>query len=536
VLAVGSLDNAKVFLPYFEFGSGQKAGYVNGLSTSAATPTSGGGTIVRTSATPTPAAGGCAPFAPGSLTGSIALIRRGGCSFNQKAFNAQSAGAAGVVFYNNLAGFLPVPNVGGGPAITIPVVGVSDTEGLAIYAAAGTTGTPLTWTSSSDYFPNTGGGVVSSFSSWGPTAELGLKPDLSAPGALIRSTWPTTQLGGHAVMSGTSAASPHVAGAAAVLLSAGKSPAGIGTLLSNNAQPLPWNNAPSSGILESPLREGAGLIKVDSALAATTSVSPRKISLGEGLGGSQILTLTNTGSSAVTYTPTFRSAVSPQPAAGWPNTFGLNFGQETVTFSAPTVTVPAGGQATITATVNVAAGAPDGELYDGFIQLRPDDGGAPLTVPYAGYKGDYQAQQVLTPTANGLPWLARLSGGSFTHVTASGSTFTLAGGDDPYLVYHLNIPARQLNVQVENADGSFVHPVFNYAVKESFLPRNSSPTAFFTFAWDGTRGQDNGNDKRKVVPNGTYALKLSVLKPLGDPSSSADWETFTTPAFTIARP
>ena len=54
--------------------------------------------------------------------------------------------------------------------------------------------------------------------------------------------------------------------------------------------------------------------------------------------------------------------------------------------------------------------------------------------------------------------------------------------------------------------------------------------------WDGTRGQDNGNNKRKVLPNGTYKLVLSVLKPLGDENNSADWETFTTPSFNVARP
>ena len=42
--------------------------------------------------------------------------------------------------------------------------------------------------------------------------------------------------------------------------------------------------------------------------------------------------------------------------------------------------------------------------------------------------------------------------------------------------------------------------------------------------------------KTKTVPNGTYMLKLSVLKPLGDPNNASDWETFTTPKFTIARP
>jgi minor extracellular serine protease Vpr len=142
---------------------------------------------------------------------------------------------------------------------------------------------------------------------------------------------------------------------------------------------------------------------------------------------------------------------------------------------------------------------------------------------------------VMTPTVNGFPWLAKQVGNNLVQ-QGPGTSYTLQGTDVPVLAFHLNIPARKVNVQVENADGSFVQPVFNYAAKLEYLRRNSSPTAFFTFSWDGTRGQDNGNNKRKVVPNGRYMLKLSVLKPLGDESNPADWEIFTTPVFTLARP
>jgi hypothetical protein len=84
-----------------------------------------------------------------------------------------------------------------------------------------------------------------------------------------------------------------------------------------------------------------------------------------------------------------------------------------------------------------------------------------------------------------------------------------------------------------------VHPSFNYATQADFLGRNSTPTSFFEFDWDGTRSQDNGGgngDHRKLVPNGTYILKLSVLKALGNESNSGDWETFTSPPITLARP
>ena len=535
VIAVGSVDNSLAFqVPIIV--NGTSYGFIPAAG-APAPPTTGSFPMSRTG-TPASTADGCNALPPGSLTGTIVLIRRGTCTFLIKATNAQNAGAVGVVLYNNVAG--PInPTVAGTPPVTIPVVAVTNVAGAAINAAIAAGPTTLTWTSTATYLPQPTGGLISSFSSWGPTAELGLKPDVSAPGGLIRSTWPVTQFGGHNVISGTSMASPHVAGAAALLLAAGKSPSDVATLLSNNAVQTPWTGAPTAGFLESPLREGAGLIRVDRSIAATTMVTPRKISLGDGLGGSQILTIANNGSTPVTYDLSATSAIAPAPLdSTWPNTFGFDLGEDTVQFSSPSVTVPAGGTAFVTASISVdLADAGPAELYGGFIHLTPaNDDGNTLSVPYAGFSGDYQAQQVLSGAGSGFPWLAAVDGPRLDHITASGHTFTMTGTDFPTLVYHLNLPARQLNVQVETADGSFVQPVFNYADKESFLARNSTATSFSTFTWDGTRGQDNGNNKTKVLPNGTYMLKLSVLKPLGDPNNSADWETFTTPAFTIARP
>ena len=527
VLAVGSVDNVKPSLPYFTFDGGQEAGYFSAAGTVPA-PTAGSGSIVTSATNPL----GCNPYDAG-VAGHIVLIKRGTCTFYMKAMNAQAAGATGVVLFNNAPGFVN-PTVAGTPPVTIPVVAVSDTEGGAIATAitSGGGSTPLTWTAKSDFFPNSTGGFVSSFSSWGPSAELGLKPDLVAPGGLIRSTWPMSQFGGYNVVSGTSMASPQVAGAAAVLLSAGRSPANVGTLLSNYAEPAVWSGNPTLGLLESPLREGAGLIKVDRAVAATVTATPRKVSLGEGFGGSQVLTLRNTGSTAKTYNATYTSAISPYPAnAAWPSSFGFDAFEDIVAFSSPSVTVPAGGTASLSAKVSINLATPAGELYGGYIQLMPTDGGNAITIPYAGYAGDYQAQQVLNdPAGLGLPTLAKADG---TPVTGPGTTYTLANGDDPVLVFHLNLPATLVNVQIANASGSVL---LGYADKESYFPRNSSPTSFFTFTWDGSRIQNSRPVGATQVLNGTYRLVLSVLKPLGNRSSAADWETFTTPSFRIARP
>jgi hypothetical protein len=242
----------------------------------------------------------------------------------------------------------------------------------------------------------------------------------------------------------------------------------------------------------------------------------------------------------------------PSTAAGavYPYNFSYLLGiSDAATFSSPSVTVGAGSTANVS--VNIVAGAwRDKALYGGYIVLKPRGGGTDLRVPYVGFKGDYQSLPVLTGAGCSFPAVFQLRAGAsdscpglagapVQRLGAAGATFTLQGGDIPILLYHLNHQVRKLSIQVFNANGSSVQPVFNYATQLEFLPRNSAATSFFEFDWDGTRSHDSGGgngDHRKVVPNGTYILKLSVLKALGDESNPADWETFSSPPIRLARP
>ena len=72
---------------------------------------------------------GCFP-APGTLTGKVALIRRGGCEFGQKVVSAEQSGAIAAVIYNNAGDALVNMGPGNtGPAATIPSVFIGQSHG-----------------------------------------------------------------------------------------------------------------------------------------------------------------------------------------------------------------------------------------------------------------------------------------------------------------------------------------------------------------------------------------------------------------------
>src|SRR5207247_3137607 len=267
VIGVASFDNTFINVSKFTSSADDRAvGYIPATG-APPSPLSGSSPMARTG-TSTSTADACSPLVAGSLTDHVALIRRGTCSFNTKAVNAQSAGAAGVVFYNTVVGLVN-PNVPGtGPnAVHIPVVAISHADGIEINNRVATGPVTMTWTDGYVSVANLNGGHISSFSSYGMAPDLTLKPDIGAPGGLIRSTFPL-ELGGYAILSGTSMASPHVAGAVALLLQARPrvSPQQVRTILQNSAAPQLRLALPA--VLDPVHRQGAGLLKIDRAIQA----------------------------------------------------------------------------------------------------------------------------------------------------------------------------------------------------------------------------------------------------------------------------
>lgn len=532
VIGVASFDNVAVTLNQFTVSpDNAPVGYTPATG-APLPPTSGTQAMARTG-TATTTNDACNAVAPaaGSLTGKVALIRRGSCYFYEKAFNAQNAGAIGVVLYNNVAGRITL-NVAGTPAITIPVVSISDAEGVMIDGRLAAGAVDMTWSSSTGSFSAPNGGLISSFSSYGLSPDLSLKPDIGAPGGNIYSTYPLEK-GGYASLSGTSMASPHVAGASALVLQAQpNTPAqAMRSLLQNSADPAVWSGNPGPGHLDNVHRQGAGMVDIDDAILATTRIEPGKISAGEGEAGpyTQRLTIVNKDAVPVTYDLSSVNALS----TGGVVTPSFSSSDASVAFNAPSVTVPAGSTATVDATITPATGPVNGQ-YGGYIVFTPQGGGQVYRVPFAGFVGDYQGIQVLTPAAYGFPWLAKLNGGYF-YKQPGGATFTMVGDDIPYFAIHLNHQSRRLRLEAFDAvTGKAWHRISD----DEYLPRNDKANDFFDFAWDGTTFNVMGKNGSQwyTVPNGQYVVKLSVLKALGDKNNPAHWETWTSPVITIARP
>ena len=325
-------------------------------------------------------------LSPGSLNGRIALIERGTCDFATKINNASNDGAVAAIVYN--ADLTVDPTDGGDTLITmdatgttIPSVFVGRTDGLAIQSYVDSNpGATITISGAvqSDQTPD----LLASFSSEGPTIDLVMKPDLCGPGVdiysgALKSIGACEAQGvydpsGFLAISGTSMATPHIAGSAALIkqLNPDWSPAQIKSALVNStaATVLSGTGTEAAGILDA----GAGRVDLVAASSVAATIAPS--SLGFGLNKpkkNQSLAQSLQVAGVAAGETTFNVSVDPLTVAS-----GVS-----VTVMPATITLSKGQTGTIHVTISaVSKNAQKGD-QTGFVVLTSGSG-ATLRVPF----------------------------------------------------------------------------------------------------------------------------------------------------------
>jgi subtilisin family serine protease len=312
------------------------------------------------------------PLAPGSLSGMIALASRGHCTFLSKAERARRAGAAGLILVDNRAGEangIPIP-------LTLPGGMISDLDGARLrdYLATTNGTAPVTIGRTPDRIETGRSGVITSFSSAGLTAFRDLlKPDVTAPGGQILSSTLPEFTGGSpfAVFDGTSMATPHVAGSAALLLQLHPTWTAeqIKSALISTTNAA-WSD--TARTQEAPVTlAGSGLVDVDRAADPKVFTEPASLSFGD---------------LDVTHGPQSRAlVVRVSDAGGGAGTWTTSLDPQSATGGAaldvtPAVSIPPGGDGELVVVARASAAAPEGEDY-GVILLRQGD--ATRKIPYA---------------------------------------------------------------------------------------------------------------------------------------------------------
>ena len=518
-----------------------------------------------------------ADYADLEVTGKFVLVNRGSTTFEEKANVAKNHGAKGVIFVNNAANagkFAPAFN-----NFVLPSCGISKEDGEKLAAASNKTVTfgptqgtfwygnvpaseQIPWV---DTFPAADAYTMSDFSSWGPAPNLAIKPEISAPGGNIISS---VIGGGYESYSGTSMATPHMAGAAALVRSYVKNVLGVtdGQKLRDLTENLMMSTAVpgtnSTGAEFSPREQGAGLVNVKNAVTTSAYLSTAadadgvtrpKAELGSNANGtfSFSFNVNNLTDKELTYTLTASSlteGIVEQDNVKFSDQVSTRLDEKdfTVTYGGDAVngvvTVPANGTAAVTVSLTLSSSYlaemkqnfVNGNYCEGYVYLQPTEG-VTLVIPYLGFVGDWATAGVVFEGAMDSNF--SLAPTQFATANVMGSGIYLGedatndgsksynygrlafspkiAGNQQYLAMQLGIRRNLLNFEtsITSPDGEKIWSLGSDYLRKAFFYNGYGiyRTQIISDGWTGRYyNEETGAYDGEIVPTGKYyTLTLS---------------------------
>jgi len=417
-------------------------------------------------------------FANVDVKGKIALVSRGPIGpnalyFRDKDLNAEAAGAAGVIIYNNLPGIVN-PTFQVTPADAnktyIPAIFVTMNDGLFIKSLINK-GLKITFGKIS------GLGTIASFSSMGPTSDFYFKPEVSAPGVAVNSTIPGDK---YAKWDGTSMATPHVTGAIALIKQAHPdwTSEQIKAALMNSATIL--KNYQNGEVITWTL-QGAGRIDIPAAIKTPALITPYDLLLKADNLKPVKFTVQNVSSD------TQKFNISYEFTNGESN--GLS-----VKFSSETLSVDKGKSATFTSTFTADLDKLSDGPHEGVIYL--DNGNEKLHVPFIIWKGDVSippklsdvsaSSDTISPGKNTIQFKFKLGSGSLIPPPEPKDRPTNSNIID------------EMQIRIEDMNGNELGIIY----QKSLLLLGD-----YTFTWDGRDIYGN-----YFLKNGTYKWVIAAVE------------------------
>ncbi|KAI0823378.1 subtilisin-like protease [Trametes gibbosa] len=502
------------------------------------------------------------------LSGFVVIVRRGTCTFVQKLTNVAAKGGQIVLIYDNGSGFDAI-DVGNFTTATL----IQAADGAFLvneFASGASVSLSFPQSGASFEFPDSAGGLISSFTSFGPTNDFFFKPAIAAPGGNILSTFPVP-LGTFAVLSGTSMATPFMAGVSALLFGVKGTAPEVGltarTLFETTAQRVPSSHTDGDP-LQTVTQQGAGLVDAFKAINADIIVSPGELITNDTahFAPLQKFSVKNIGTAAksfkVSHIPA-GTALTFQPGTIFPadGPVPLSSTAASVKFSETSFTVHPGQTQEITAHITPPTGLDPTTfpVFSGFIEIA--NAQESYQVTYLGLAGALKDVQVVDDTdvffGVNLPVLTDAAGNFLLNAT----NFTFVGDDTPSVLMRLAFGTPKLVFDLVEPDID-IKTTLNKRSDIPVLARSvfSFPNAAKsgTFAQVRTVGslfeadfQSRNSDVNDgtgfnmltfpspefangtTIPNGLYRILLRALKVTGDETKEEDFESWLSPVIGV---